>query len=90
MNLDHLVEIVVPTVLSGVVAWLWASTKKVSKADLRESTDRIEADLAEIRHQLKEYATKAELQIQLAAIQQSLQDLREILRAALDKASKLP
>lgn len=85
MNWDHLIETAVPAALSAVAAWLWSSTKKVSKADLREQTQRIEDDLADIRAQLKEYATKTELQVQLSAIQQSLSDLRDLVRAALDK-----
>lgn len=87
MNWNHLLDIVIPSVLSAVVAWLWSSTKKVSKSDLRDSTDRLETDLEAIRLQLKEYATKTELQVQLAAIQQSLTDLRELIRSALDKKS---
>lgn len=85
MTWNEFVNVAIPSVLSAVVAWLWASTKKVSKVDLDEATERIERDLADIRTQLKEYATKTELQVQLAAIQQSLSDLRELVRAALDK-----
>lgn len=85
MNWNHLLDIVIPSALSAVVAWLYSSTKKVSKSDLRDSTDRLETDLEAIRLQLKEYATKTELQVQLAAIHQSLTDLRELIRSALDK-----
>lgn len=85
MNWNNLLDVLIPSALSAVVAWLWSSLTKVSKSDLRDSTDRLEADLESIRIQLKEYATKAELQVQLAAIQQSLTDLRELIRSALDR-----
>lgn len=85
LSWDRLSEIVIPSLLSAVATWLWASTRKVSKADLRDAVDRIEGDLEGLRLQLKEYATKQELQIQLSAIQQSLQDLRDLVKAALDK-----
>ena len=85
MSWNDFINIAIPSVLSAVVAWLWSTTKKVSKGDLEEATERIERDLADIRVQLRDYATKTELQVQLAAIQQSLSDLRELVRAALDK-----
>jgi len=85
MNWNSLLDTLIPSVLSAVVAWLYSSMTKVSKSDLRDSTERLESDLESIRLQLKEYATKTELQVQLAAIQQSLADLRDLIRSALDK-----
>lgn len=88
LDTTRLVELSLSSILSALVGWLYASTQKASKRDVQEYIQRLEADITGLRGDMKEYVTKAELQAQMSAIQQSLADLRVLIKAALDKKSE--